>query len=178
MAGCGRAGSAVPAIPGQLRAPRRQPDGQPGGLAVEAALLVHLAQPPPSTNGGRLATNSHAPARFGRAGRSFAPMGAPKTPLCEVSRGGSGEAAVREAELHVDVQHLLLGEGNGAAYRASSSSAPPRPIPRWNRLGASYTMGKTAELGDEAESGAEPQPVLSSSDVSIDLAVRFAFPYL
>ena len=118
---------------------------------------------PPSRNGGRLAAKSRAPVRFGRAGWPFAPMGAPKTPLCEVSRGGSGEAAVRRAELHVDVQHLLLGEGNGAAYRASSSSAPPRPIPRWNRLGASYTIGKTAELGDEAESGAEPQPVLSSS---------------
>ena len=162
MAGCGRAGSAVPAIPGQLRAPRRQPDGQPGGLAVEAALLVHLAQPPPSTNGGRLAAKSRAPVRFGRAGWPFAPMGAPETPLCEVSRGGSGEAAVRRAELHVDVRHLLLAQWNGAAYRASSSSAPPRPIPHWNRLGASYTMGKTAELGDEAESGAEPQPVLSS----------------
>ena len=76
-AGCGGAGSAVPATPGQLRAPRRQPDGQPGGLAVEAALLVHLAQPPPSTNGGRLAAKSRAPVRFGRASWSFAPMGAP-----------------------------------------------------------------------------------------------------
>ena len=69
--------SAVPDIPGQLRAPIRQPDGQPGGLAVEAALLVHLAQPPPSTNGGRLAAKSRAPVRFGRASWSFAPMGAP-----------------------------------------------------------------------------------------------------
>ena len=111
VAGCGRAGSAVPAIPGQLRAPRRWPDGQPSVLAVEAALLVHLAQPPPSTNGGRLAAKSRAPVRFGRAGWPFAPMGAPKTPLCEVSRGGSGEAAVREAELHVDVRHLLPARG-------------------------------------------------------------------
>ena len=111
VAGCGGAGSAVPDTPGQLRAPRRQPDGQPGGLAVEAALLVHLERPPPSTNGGRLAAKSRAPVRFGRAGWPFAPMGAPKTPLCEVSRGGSGEAAVREAELHVDVRHLLLARG-------------------------------------------------------------------
>ena len=103
-------GTAEPA-PGQLRAPRRRHDGQPGVLAVEAALLVHLAQPPPSTNGGRLAAKSRAPVRFGRAGWPFAPMGAPKTPLCEVSRGGSGEAAVREAELHVDVRHLLPARG-------------------------------------------------------------------
>ena len=66
---------------------------------------------PPSTNGGRLAAKSRAPVRFGRAGWPFAPMGAPKAPLCEVSRGGSGEAAVREAELHVDVRHLLLARG-------------------------------------------------------------------
>ena len=76
-AACGGAGSAVPDIPGQLRAPIRQPDGQPGGLAVEAALLVHLAQPPPSTNGGRLAAKSRTLVRFGRAGWPFAPMGAP-----------------------------------------------------------------------------------------------------
>lgn len=82
-----------------------------GGRAIEAALLVHLARHPPSRNGGRLAAKSRAPVRFGRAGWPFAPMGAPKTPLCEISRGGWGEAAVREAELHVDVRHLLLARG-------------------------------------------------------------------
>ena len=117
MVGGGRAGSAVPAIPGQLRAPRRQPDGQPGGLAVEAALFVHLAWHPPSRNGGRLAAKSRAPVRFGHAGWPFAPMGAPKTPLCEISRGGWGEADVREAELHVDVRHLLLARGTAPLPR-------------------------------------------------------------
>ena len=43
----------------------------------------------------------------------------------------------------------------GASYRASSSSKPPRPIPRWNRLGASYTLGKTERRRRQAESGAE-----------------------
>ena len=52
--------------------------------------------------------------------------------------------------------------GERRLYHASSSSAPPRPIPRWNRLGASYTMGKTAELGDEA--GAERSPHLPRLD--------------
>ena len=75
--GGGRAGSAVPATPGQLRASRRRHDGQPGVLAVEAALLVHLAQPPPSTNGGRLAAKSRAFPPSERASWSFAPMGAP-----------------------------------------------------------------------------------------------------
>ena len=42
--------------------------------------------------------------------------------------------------------------GAGALH---SSSKPPRPIPRWNRLGASYTLGKTERRRRQAESGAE-----------------------
>ncbi|SVB57069.1 uncharacterized protein METZ01_LOCUS209923 [marine metagenome] len=108
VAGCGGASWAIPTTPRQLGAPRRRLDGQPGVLAAEAALLVHLASPPPSTNGGHLAANNRAILRSGRSVRSLAPMGEPETPLCEVSLRGSGEAAVRRAELHVHVRHLLL----------------------------------------------------------------------
>ena len=93
-------------------APRAaSPTGSP---AVSPSKLPFLCTSPGTRRArtaGALASKRHAPARFGRAGRSFAPAGAPKTPLCEVSRGGSGEAAVREAELHVDVRHLLLARG-------------------------------------------------------------------
>ena len=108
-----------------------------GGRAIEAALLVHLAQPPPSTNGGRLAAKSRAPVRFGRAGWPFAPMGAPKTPPAPAACARRPRHNVRTAL----AQRRLAGQrvawhlrrcepplGAAGPARRHPPHPPPRPL--------------------------------------------------